>query len=254
MRSMKKIIVFLSVIFVSSLLFAQSVDKDSLCPVQRWVGDMTGAEFADRFIGDTIIFSIPDAKNAYFESFLLLYPDTVWLKKKPTDKRPQAGKHYALHKNFEGISGWGVNAHREYTCGSVLDGHYFVLRGRYSEEIPYLGKFDYVLLEDCYSRKIIKWDPTKFENNGVVIYSPSIDRHLSLMKGHEFLIEETDSTYLPAKCTDAVFSVEIKNRKWNSHLVTYFSIDKGLITSNNWCPRFFLRKDENKLINERTEQ
>lgn len=60
MRSMKKIIVFLSVIFVSSLLFAQSVDKDSLCPVQRWVGDMTGAEFADRFIGDTIIFSIPD--------------------------------------------------------------------------------------------------------------------------------------------------------------------------------------------------
>ena len=208
---------------------------------------MTGAEFADRFIGDTITFSIPDAKNAYFESFLLLYPDTVWLKKRPANKVPQLMKHYVLRKNFEGISGWGVNAHREYTCGSVLDGHFFVLRGSYLEEIPYLGKFEYVLLEDCHSKRIIKWDYAKFENNGIVLYSPSIDRHLSLMKGHDFLVEETDSTYLDGKCTDALYSVELKNNKWNVNLVTYFSTGKGEVSSQNWNPRFFLKKNQYKL-------
>lgn len=233
-------------------MFAQTIDKYSLCPVQRWIGDRTGAEFADTFNGDTITFSIPDANNSFFESFLLLYPDTIWLKKRPTNKPPQERKHYTLNKNFEGVPGWGVNAHRHYTCGSSLEGRYFVLRGSYTEDIPYLGKFDYVLLEDCSTGQIIKWDPSQYECNGIVIFSPSISRHLSLMKGNEFLYETSDSTYIPAKCTDVLYSVDIKNKKWNVHLNADFSTPKGRMTSTNWNPRYYLKKDSAKLNIEET--
>ena len=226
---------------------AQQVDKSSLCPVRRWIGEITGVEFSNKFEGDTIIFSVPDSDNAYLESFMLLVPDTTWIKNKPLNKPAQERKHYLLHKNFEGVSGWGVNSHREYTKGTSLEGRNFVLQGALIEDIPYKGKTDYVLLEDCNSHKIIKWDPSKIENNGLIIFSPSISRHLSLMKDNDFLIEENDSTYLPAKCVGVSYSIDVKNKKFNVHFLAEFKTDKNVITSNNWNPRYYLKKDENKL-------
>lgn len=211
---------------------------------------MSGAEFANKFEGDTICFSVPDSDNVYLESFMLLVPDTIWIKNKPLNKPAQERKHYLLSKNFEGVPGWGVNSHREYTKGTSLEGRYFVLKGALIEDIPYKGKTDYVLLEDCNSHKIIKWEPTRIENNGVIIFSPSILRHLSLMKVNEFLIEGNDTTYVPAQCTDVSYSINVKNKKLTGHLITDFKTNKGKITSYNWNPSYYLKKDQEKLITE----
>ena len=243
----KYLILLWSLVISACCVSAQQADRASLCPVKRWLGEMSGTEFANKFEGDTINFSIPDSDNAYLESFMLLVPDTIWIKNKPLNKPAQERKHFLLHKNFEGVPGWGVNSHREYTKGSSLEGRYYILQGSLTEDIPYKGKTDYVLLEDCSTHKIIKWDPSKLENNGIIIFSPSISRHLSLMKENDFLIAENDSTYLPSKCIDVSYSIDVKNKKFLVHLIADFKTDKGKITSNNWTPKYYLKKDENKL-------
>lgn len=204
-------------------------------------------EFAQRFEGDTITFSVPNAYNTYFESFQLLVPDTIWLKERPKNKLPQQHKHFKLITNFSPVLGWGVNAHRQYTSGNSLEKNLFVLRGTHTETVPYLGSFKFVVLEDVATGSLIKWDYTKNENKGLIIFSPSIVRHLSLMKVLDFLIEENDSVYIPAKCTEVAFSIGIKPKVWNIVLDADFITEKGNRSSRNWKPQFFLKKDEEEL-------
>lgn len=246
---MKKTFILLSAISLFLISVAAETSKIELCPIKRFVEQSTPYQFADKFSGDTIIFSIPDAENTYFEVFKLLTPDTLWLKKKPINKPPQEHKHFKLINNFKSVSGWGVNAHRQYTQGTYLDSKRFILRGSHSETVQYLGKFNYILLEDVTSGKIIKWDYTKNENKGIVIFSPSIMRHLNLMKGLDFIIEENDSTFTNAICTNVTFSVEVKPKEWNISLDTDFTTDKGTITSHNWQTKFYIKKDKDKLNN-----
>lgn len=222
--------------------------KTELCPIKRFVEQTTPTQFADKFVGDTITFFIPDAENAYFEVFKFLVPDTLWLKDRPQNKPPQEHKHFKLINNFKSVPGWGVNAYRQYTHGISLDGKRFILRGSYTETVKYLGTFDYILIEDITSGKIIKWDYTKNENKGIVIFSPSIIHQLSLMKGLDFLIEETDSTYIPAKCTDVAFSIGVKPKVWVISVDADFKTNKGNVSSHNWQPHFFLKNDEDKLV------
>lgn len=246
--NMKKIFILLSAISLFLISVAAETSKTELCPIKRFVEQSTPTQFADKFQGDTITFSIPDAENAYFEVFKFLVPDTLWLKERPLNKPPQEHKHFKLINNFKPVPGWGVNAHRQYTRGTSLDGKPFILRGSHTETVQYLGTFNYVLLEDVATGKIIKWDYTKNENKGIVIFSPSIMRHLNLMKGLDFIIEENDSTFIPAKCTDVAFSIGVKPKVWGITLDVDFRTNKGKVSSHNWQPKFFLKKDEDKLI------
>lgn len=95
--------------------------------------------------------------------------------------------------------------------------------------------------------QIIKWDASKNENSGLIIFSPSILRHLSLMKGLDFIIEQDDSTFIEGKCSNVVFSIGVKPNIFNVIIDSDFSTNKGKISVRNWNPRFFLKKDAAKL-------
>lgn len=242
--------IFLPLAILSSSVFvciAANTDKFDLCPIKRFIGINSPIVFAQRFQGDTIIFSIPNSEDTYFETFKLLTPDTIWLKERPKNKLPQEHKHYKLVTNFSPVPGWGVNSHRQYTPGTALERNSFILRGAHIETVQYLGTFNFVLLEDVNSGTIIKWDYTKNENSGLIIFSPSILRHLSLMKGLDFLIEDNDSTFIPGQCTNVNFSIGVKPKVWHTSLDADFSTEKGHRSSRNWNPQFFLKKDEDKL-------
>lgn len=204
-------------------------------------------DFSQKFKGDTIFFSVPNSEAAYFETFKLVEPDTLWLKERPKKRNPEQHKHYKLINNFCPVPGWGVNSHRQYTPGTTLEKCLFIIRGTLTEDVQYLGRFNYILLEDVASGKVIKWDYSNNENNGLIIFSPSILRHLSLMKGLDFLIAENDSTFNPVKCHDVAFSILVKHKLLLISVDTDFSTDKGIKTSHNWNPMFFLKKDEDKL-------
>lgn len=228
--------------------FASCIDKDSLCPIKGFIEINSPIELAQKFYGDTITFLVPKAEDIYFESFRYLTPETLWIKKCPKNTLPQEHKHFRLHTNFYGIPGWGVNAHREYTPGTSLNGHTFVFLGTYTEKVEYLGSFTYVLLEDIVNRKVIKWDFKKNENNGIIIFSPSILRRLSLqLKNQDFFVEESDSTYTLAKCSNISLYIDVKPNIWQIFINADFKTSSYNITSTNWKPRFFLKRDSDKL-------
>lgn len=152
------------------------------CPVSRYIDFSDAQGFVSHFRGDTILFSVPDAEASYFESFKYVTPDTIWLKERPHNKLPQEHKHFELLTNFKGESGWGVNAHREYTHGTSLEDNLFVLRDYIIDEIPYLGKFPLIILEDVRTGKYVRWEFRKNENENIVIFSPSIFDILILLK------------------------------------------------------------------------
>lgn len=243
------------IIIISSVIlcFPSNTDKFDLCPVKRFTGINSPLEFAQRFQGDTIFFHVPDADNVYLESFKLLTPDTVWLKERPKNKKPQEHKHFNLITHFSSVHGWGVNAHRQYTSGNAIEHNLFVIQGIHSEHVQYLGVFNYILLEDVKSGAIIKWNYTKNENNGFIIFSPSILKHVSLMKGLDFIIEKNDSTFTTAKCEEVTFSIGVNPKAWDISLDVDFSSESGIISSRNWKPQFFLKKDEenlNRILNK----
>lgn len=219
------------------------VGNSNLCPVKRFIEPLSPTAFSDRFQGDTIFFSVPDADNSYFETFKLLTPDTIWLKERPKNKLPQEHKHFKLITNFNPVPGWGVNAHRQYTPGSALEKNQFIFRGSHTETIQYLGTFSYVLLEDVSTGRLIKWDYTKNENKGLVIFSPSIIHHLSLMKGKDFNFERNDTTFVSVKCIDVAFSISVKPKNWTINLDADFLGATGHFTSHNWSPKYFIKKD-----------
>lgn len=246
-NSMKKIAFFTLLLMFSFCAFGQNENINMLCPVKRFLDTSIPTVFSETFEGDTIQFSVPNPDNVLFETFKLLTPDTLWVKERPKNKLPQEHKHFKLVTHFRPVPGWGVNSHRQYTPGSALQSAQFILRGSHSESVPYLGTTNYVLLEDISSGNIIKWDASKNENNGLIIFSPSILRHLSLMKGLDFIIEQNDSTFLDAMCSDVIFSIGVKPNKWNIALYVDFKTVKGNQSSHNWNPRFFLKKDEPKI-------
>lgn len=233
--------------------FADEVSNKELCPIKRFVEPLSPTAISERFHGDTIFFVVPNSNEAYFETFKLLVPDTIWLKERPKNKLPQEHKHFKLITNFSPVPGWGVNAHRQYTPGTSLENNRFIFRGSHTETVQYLGTFNYVLLEDIASGKFIKWDYTKNENKGLIIFSPSIMRHLSLMKGLDFIIEQNDSTFIPAKCTEVTFSISVLPKIWNIKIDADFIGENGRSSSTNWNPHYFLRKDADKMNVETTE-
>lgn len=239
-----KYLAILSICLLQATLagHAQAAHAGGECPVGRYIEPMSPGAFAERFSGDTISFYVPEAGEAMFESFRLAVPDTVWLKKRPK-KHPEEMKHYELIRNYKPVNGEGVNAYRQYTPGIFLEKARFILRGMYSETIPYLGHFDYVILEDAADGKRVKWQYTQSENEGFIILSPSILRHLSLMKGHEFGIETSDSTSVAGKCTDVAYSIEVKPDKLIPSVDATFATPEGIIKSHNWQPRYFLKKE-----------
>lgn len=244
---MRKYFSIFSILLLSSICYAVGESNNGLCPVRRFIEPLSPTAISERFSGDTITFVVPDAENVLFESFKLLHPDTIWLKERPTNKLPQVHKHFKLVTNFSPVSGWGVNSHRQYTPGTALEQNQFIFRGSHSETVQYLGTFNYVVIEDVASGKYIKWDYTKNENKGLIIFSPSILRHLSLMKGLDFIVEKNDSTFMPAKCVNVLFSISVKPKVWSINLDADFS---GNISSHNWSPCFFLKKDEDKIVTQ----
>ena len=237
----------LSFLLLLPICYAVGESNKNLCPVKRFIEPLSPTAMSERFSGDTITFVVPNAENVWFESFKLLQPDTIWLKERPTKKIPQEHKHFKLITNFSPVPGWGVNSHRQYTPGTALERNQFIFRGSHSETIQYLGTFNYVVLEDIDSGKYIKWDYTKNENKGLIILSPSMMRHLSLMKGLDFIVEKNDSTFVPANCVNVYYSISVKPKVWVVNLDADFS---GNISSHNWSPRFFLKKDEDKIVKQ----
>ena len=242
---MRTPITILSFFLLSSLCYAVDESNYDLCPVKRFIEPLSPTDFSERFSGDTITIVVPDAENVLFESFKLIQPDTIWLKERPVNKIPQEHKHFKLVTNFSPVSGWGVNSHRQYTPGTALEKNQFIFRGSHSETVQYLGTFNYVVLEDVASGKYIKWDYTKNENKGFIIFSPSIMRHLSLMNGLDFIVEKNDSTLVPTKCVNVSYSISVKPKIWEVNLDVDFS---GNISSHNWTPPFFLKKDEEMIV------
>lgn len=236
-------------LLVSSVFvcLATGTDKFDLCPIKRYIETSFPTVFSEKFEGDTIQFSVLNSDNVFFETFKLLIPDTLWIKERPKNKLPQEHKHFKLVTHFKPVPGWGVNSHRQYTPGTALESGKFIFRGRHSETVPYLGTTNFVLLEDVSSGEIIKWDASKNENNGLIILSPSILRHLSLMKGLDFIIEQKDSVFIEGKCTDVFFSIEVKPNIFNVIIYSDFSTNKGKISVRNWNPRYFLKKEATKL-------
>lgn len=242
---MKKLLLIISTIFsLMSISLAKEMDEIALCPISRLIGIKSPLEFANEFNGDTVSFSIQNAEDVYFESFELMYPDTIWLRDRPKHNRPQEHKHFKLITHFDPVSGWGVNAYRQYTKGTSLELHKFILRGVHTEIIPYLGTFNYVVIEDIDTGRLIKWDYSKRENKGIIVFSSSIARHLFLMKGLEFIVEENDSTYLPGKCIDVCFSIGVDSDMWSISVDVDFDICGYRRSSHNWVPRFFLKSED----------
>lgn len=244
---MRKYFSIFSILVLSSICSAVGESNNGLCPVKRFIEPLSPMAMSERFSGDTITFVVPDAENVLFESFKLLHPDTIWLKERPTNKLPQEHKHFKLVTKFTPVSGWGVNSHRQYTPGTALEQNQFIFRGSHSETVQYLGTFNYIVIEDVASGKYIKWDYTKNENKGLIIFAPSMLRHLSLMKGLDFIVEKDDSTFVPAKCVNVSYSISVKPKVWIVNLDADFS---GNISSHNWSPRFFLKKDEDKIVKQ----
>ena len=244
---MKRILPIISFLLLSSICYAVGGSNNDLCPVKRFIEPLSPTAMSERFSGDTITFVVPNADNILFESFKLLQTDTIWLKERPANKLPQEHKHFKLVTNFSPVSGWGVNSHRQYTPGNALEQNQFIFRGSHSETVPYLGTFNYVVLEDVATGKYIKWDYTKNENKGLIILSSSIMHHLSLMKGLDFIVEKNDSTFVSAKCVDVSYSISVKPKVWVVNLDADFS---GNISSNNWTPHFFLKKDEDRIVKQ----
>ena len=231
----------------SFFVYAQSENIEALCPIKRFIEKSSPSDFSECFKGDTIFFSVPNADNVLLESFRLLSPDTIWIKDRPKNNLPQEHKHFKLINNFAAVPGWGVNAHRQYTPGNVIERNQFIICGHHTESIPYKGTSHFILLQDVASGQMLKWDFTNYENKGLVIFSPSINRHLSLMKDLDFIMEQEDSTFLDAKCSDVIFSIGVKPNIWNISLDVDFKTAKGNQSSHNWTPRFFLKKDEPKI-------
>lgn len=244
---MRKSFLILFLLSISFAIYAIGIDKVSLCPIKRYIDGSSPIEFSNKFKGDTITFSINNSADKLFQSFKLLIPDTIWIKERPENKPPQEHDHFNLVSNFDCVSGWGVNAYRQYTPGESLEKTSFIIQGSITENIPYLGNFNYILLQDVISGKVIKWDYSKKENESIIIFSKSILRHLNLMKNVDFLIEQNDSTYIPANCSNVAYSIMVKNKRFIVSLSADFETVKGPITSNNWEPRFFLKKDSIKL-------
>ena len=247
---MNRIVFFIHLLMFSFCVFAQNENINALCPIKRFIETSSPTGFSEMFEGDTIQFSVPNSDNVFFETFKLLTPDTIWIKERPKNKLPQEHKHFKLITNFKPVPGWGVNSHRQYTSGSALESSNFVLRGSHSETIPYLGTTNFVLLEDVSSGSLIKWDISKNENNGLTILSPSILRHISLMKGLDFIIEQEDSSFIDGNCTNVAFSIGVKPNIFNIIIDSDFATSKGKISVRNWNTRFFLKKDASKLNKE----
>ena len=241
---MMRTLIIIMLLLLSSTSYAIDESNNDLCPIKRYIESVSPTAFSERFYGDTIMFIVPNAENLLFESFKLIQPDTIWLRERPANKLPQEHKHFKLITNFHPIFGWGVNSHRQYTPGKVLEHCQFIFRGSQSETVQYLGTFNYIILEEVASGKCIKWDYTKNENNGLIILSPSIMHHLSLMRGLDFIVEKNDSTLVASKCLDTSFSITVKPKVWIINLDANFS---GNISSHNWFPRFYLKKDESIL-------
>lgn len=239
---MKYIISCLSLILLTSICFALDIGNTNLCPVERFIEPLSPTAFSQRFNGDTIFFSVPDVDNSFFETFKLLNPDTLWLKERPKNKLPQEHKHFILITHFSPVSGWGVNAYRQYTPGTALEKNKFIFRGSLSETIQYLGTFNYILLEDVATRKLIKWDYTKNENKDLIIFSPSILQRLSHMKGNDFNFKKNDSTIVSVKCIDVAFSISVKPKNWIINLDVDFFGETGHYSSHNWNPIYFIKK------------
>lgn len=244
---MKKVVFFTLSLMFSFCVLAQNENINDLCPIRRFIETSSPTGFSEKFEGDTIQFSVPNSDNVLFETFRLLTPDTLWIKEKPKNKLPQEHKHFKLITHFKHVPGWGVNSHRQYTPGSALESSQFILRGSHSETVPYLGTTNFVLLEDVSSGNLIKWDVSKNENKGLIIFSPSILRHLSLMNGLDFIIEQDDSSFIDGKCTDVTFSIGVKPNLFNVTIDSDFATSKGKIPIRNWNQRFFLKKDASKL-------
>lgn len=245
-----KIWIVLAFLCPSLLCWAKPLYSGLSCPVRRYIDFSDAQVMVNHFRGDTILFSIPNADNVVFETFKYVTPDTIWLKERPHNKLPQEHKHFELHTNFKGEPGWGVNAHREYTYGRSLEGNMFILRDYVVEEIPYLGKFPLIILEDISTGKYIKWEFRKNENENILIFSPSILRHLEIIKGNELYIEQSDSTASLGRCVSVGYSIKLHNKRFIPSLIVDFIVDCKQISSNNWTPRFFIRREyENKISN-----
>lgn len=249
---MERKILFILILLTLPLLGDAATPQSSLsCPVSRYIGFSDAEGMVNTFRGDTILLSVPNAEDAVFQTFKYLTPDTIWLKERQLNKPPQEHKHFELHTNFKGAPGWGVNAHREYTYGRSLEGNLFILRDFVIDEIPYLGKFPLIILEDVNSGKFIKWEFRKNENEGIVIVSPSIKRHLDIIIGNELYVEQKDSTASLGKCTDVGYSIRLHNKQFFPCLILDFDIEGKRISTTNWIPRYFLRKEyESKVLNQ----
>lgn len=212
-------------------------------PVKEFVDFESPIEFANRFKGDTIFFYISNSEDRYFESFYLLYPDTIWLKERPKKKLPEREKHYRLRTNYNGVSGWGVNSYRFYTPGSAIDNKMFIIKGSLEDRIEYLGKFQYVILEDVLSGELIKWDYSKKENSDIVIFSPSIIHRLNSLRNKKTVIE-VDTTLITGVCKEVSYSIDVKGSRWIPKLDTSFETGNGVVNSTNWVPKYFIVKEK----------
>lgn len=247
---MKKLLPNLFIILLASICYADEIINFDLCPVKRYIEPLSPKAISERFKGDTIFFIIPNADKVYFESFKLLTPDTLWIKERPTNKIPHEHKHFKLITNFSPVSGWGVNAHRQYTPGTSLEQTKFIFRGSHTENVQYLGTFNYILLEDASTGKLIKWDYTTNENKNMTIYSPSILRNLSLMKNQDFIVKKNDTTFIESKCVDVIFFITVRPKKLDININANFDGGTEFFTSHNWTPCYFLKKDASRIINK----
>lgn len=250
---MERKILFILILLTLPLLGKSATPHSSLtCPVRRYI-DFSDAEvLVNTFRGDTILLSVPNAEDAVFQTFKYLTPDTIWLKERPLNKLPQEHKHFELQTNFKGAPGWGVNSHREYTYGHSLEGNPFILKDFVIDEIPYLGKFPHIILEDVNTGKFIKWEFRKNENEGIVIISPSIKRHLDIIIGKDLYVEQSDSTASLGKCTDVRYFIKLHNKQFSPCLILDFDMDGKSLSTTNWIPRYFIRKEyESKILNSK---
>ena len=207
-------------------------------PLEPYVSFSSPAEFANHFNGDTVFFYVKDAEQRDFETFSLVYPDTIWLKERPKNKPPQREKHFRLRTNYCGVSGWGVNAHRFYTPGRLLENKLFILRGTVEENVEYLGSFKFILLEDVLTGNLVKWDFSKNENADMAIFSPTITNRLNSLIGRSMKIELPDSVQATGTCKEIVYSIDVRPGKWQPKIVFTFDTDKGKISSTNLNPPF----------------
>ena len=85
----------------------------------------------------------------------------------------------------------------------------FIIKGSLEDRIEYLGKFQYVILEDVLTGDLIKWDYSKKENSDIVIFSPSIIHRLNSLRNKKTVIE-VDTTLITGVCKDVSYSIDVK--------------------------------------------